>query len=219
MSDGFEAMVDAAQPFFSQLRAQNTKDWFTPRKDHYISEIRKPAELFATLLAEDLARLTGEAHNAKVFRIYRDVRFSKDKSPYNAHLHILWSTQAAAAPSWFFALNPDSIWLGMGLLGLSGPMLTRYRQFVDAEGDALAQHLDALADAHGTQLSNFGPEPLKRVPKPYDQDHPQADLLRRKGLALGADLPATWRETGLTRATRHLAEAHLPLWRLVADRL
>jgi hypothetical protein len=58
----------------------------------YRDEIKKPAELMADLFAEDLARHTGKCRMvSKVFRIHRDVRFSKDKTPYNTHLHLLWS--------------------------------------------------------------------------------------------------------------------------------
>ena len=155
----------------------------------------------------------------KVFRIYRDVRFSKDKSPYNPHLHILWSAGQPTTPAWFFAVEPEGLWMGMGLLGLSGDLLTRYRRFIDSHGDAFTAALGALAKSHGTAVSSFGPEPLKRVPKPYDPDHPHGELLRRKGLALGADLPATWRADGLVKAMKKAAEAHLPLWSMFADRM
>jgi len=219
MSDGFQAMVDAAQPFFRGLAANNEKAWFEARKAHYVDDIRKPAELLAELLAEDLSRLTGHAHAPKVFRIYRDVRFSKDKSPYNPHLHVLWSSGEPTTPSWFFAVEPSGLWMGMGLLGLSGEMLTRYRRFIDADGAELKETLAKLEKSHGTKISDYGPEPLKRVPKPFDADHPHGDLLRRKGLALGADLASDWRETGLVAAMGKAAKAHLPLWSLFAERM
>ena len=87
MADGFEDMIDAAVPFFTELAANNSKAWFEPHKARYAEDIRKPAEFMAELVSEDLARITGKPHASKVFRIYRDVRFSKDKTPLNAHLH------------------------------------------------------------------------------------------------------------------------------------
>lgn len=81
MSDGFAEMIAQANGFFTQLRENNTREFFEAHKATYNSEIKKPAELLADLLAEDLARTTGQAHKPKLFRIHRDVRFSKDKTP------------------------------------------------------------------------------------------------------------------------------------------
>lgn len=219
MADGFEAMVHDGQAFFRELAANNRKDWYEPRKEHYRDAIRKPAELFADLAAEDLSRLTGTAQKPKVFRLHRDVRFSKDKSPYNAHLHMLWSGGLPGDAGFFFAVEPDSIWSGMGVFGLQGPLLTRYRQFIDRHGDAVSEALEILKQGIGAEISSYGPAPLKRVPKPYDPEHPHGDLLKRKGLALGANVPPDWEEIGLLKAFRRQAEAYLPLWRLIADGL
>lgn len=219
MADGFEEMIGVAQPFFKGLHAHNDKNWFEERKDHYINDIRKPAELLATLFAEDLSRLTGRSQTPKVFRIYRDVRFSKDKSPYNPHLHILWSAEPPNAAGWFFSVDPVEIWFGMGLLGLTGERLNRYRHFVDQQGDKLRAILDGLADSHGSAISDYGPEPLKRVPKPFDPAHPHGDLLRRKGFALGASLSDDWRSSGLLKRMNETAKAYRPLWSLIHEHL
>ena len=72
--DGFTQMIDDSRAFFAELARNNSKAWFDPRKDHYNERIKKPAELFADLLTEDISVLTRIAHKSKVFRIYRDVR-------------------------------------------------------------------------------------------------------------------------------------------------
>ncbi|MFL4468686.1 TIGR02453 family protein [Tateyamaria armeniaca] len=216
MADGFEKMVDEACAFFTQLDANNSKDWFNPRKDHYKEAIAAPAGFFADLMAEDLARLTGKAHAPKVFRIYRDVRFSKDKTPLNTHLHVMWSPadKDVLAPSWFWGLSPDYFILGMGVMGLQGESLTRYRAFVDSWGDGLQEALDDAAADLGATLSDWGPAPLKKVPKPYDADHPHADLLKRKALAVSAPIPENWRDTGVVKATLNNVEGLLPVWEM-----
>ena len=219
MADGFETLVDDAQAFFSELRDNNEKSWFEPRKTHYNDAIRRPADLLADLVAEDLSRLTGQSQTPKVFRIYRDVRFSKDKTPYKTNLFLLWSSSPETAPAWFFAIRPDALWFGFGLLGLSGDMLTRYRQCVDRHGAEVSDMLHQFAVRYGTALSNYGPDPLKRVPKPFAADHPQADLLRRKGLAIGANLPDTWRARGLVATLKDQADGYLPLWSLIHEKL
>ena len=201
MADGFETLVDAAVAFFSELKDNNSKDWFDPRKDHYKSEIQKPAELLADLIAEDLSRVMGRTYAPKVFRIYRDVRFSKDKTPLNAHLHVMWADKGADGPSpaFFFGLSPDYFITGAGLMSLQGASLTRFREHVDAKGDAIQAALDHAAAA-GVTMSDWGPDPLKRVPKPFEADHPHAEMLKRKAFAVHAPMPDDWRATGLVKA-------------------
>lgn len=220
MADGFEQMVDEALTFFAELERNNSKDWFNPRKAHYKAAIADPAAFFADLMAEDIARITGQPHAPKVFRIYRDVRFSKDKTPLNTHLHVMWQPvdKDALAPSWFWGLSRDYFVLGMGVMGLQGDALTRYRAFVDRWGGPLTDALVAAEQA-GASLSDRGPEPLKRVPKPYDADHPQAELLKRKALALSAPMPDDWRNQGLVKATLARVQDLMPVWRMFHDHL
>ena len=214
MADGFEAMVDEALTFFTKLDKNNSKAWFEPHKAHYKAAIAGPAGFFADLMSEDIARLTGRAHTPKVFRIYRDVRFSKDKTPLNTHLHVMWSPadQDALAPSWFWGLSPDYFILGRGVMGLKGAALTRYRAFVDGWGEGLQDALNAAARSVGAEISDWGPPPLKKVPKPYDPDHAHADLLRRKALAVTAPMGTDWRAQGVLKTTLARIEGLLPVW-------
>lgn len=207
MADGFEAMVRAAEAFFPKLAANNNKAWFEQQKTYYTTEIRKPAERMAELVAEDLTRLTGRSHKAKVFRIYRDVRFSKDKTPLNAHLHLSWA--AVDAPGWFWGLSPDYFILGVGHMGFDAAALTAFRDLIDRNGDALAM---AIAACPEVRLSDYGPDPLKRVPKPYASDHPHADWLKRKAFALHAPMPSDWAEQGLVKAILGQAERMMPIY-------
>ncbi len=215
MSDGFAEMIPRANAFFERLRADNTKAFYEEHKEYYRDEIRKPAELLSDLFAEDLAKATGKPHGPKVFRIHRDVRFSKDKTPYNTHLHMMWSQGGEAkAPVWFFGASPDYLTFGMGVMGLEKDTLTRFRQMIDADGDELT---DAMADAEknaGVTLSDWGPEPLKRVPKPYDADHPHAELLKRKSLTIHVPFPSDWETTGLLSSLNGLIAPAMPIWRI-----
>jgi uncharacterized protein (TIGR02453 family) len=215
MMDGFEQMVDEARDFFAELKTHNSKEWFAPRKERYKDSIATPAGLFADLIAEDLARLTGKSHAPKVFRIYRDIRFSKDKTPLNTHLHLMWTPEGtdALAPSWFWGLASDYFVVGLGVMNLRGANLTRYRAFVDRRGDGLQSALDQAAASFGAEISDWGPEPLKRVPKPYDADHPHAALLMRKALAVSAAMPADWRDQGVVKATLERIKGLLPVWK------
>ena len=215
MSDGFDALIDHANQFFTQLSANNNKDWYEANKADYTDNIKKPALLLADILADDLRGLTGKSYAPKLFRIHRDVRFSKDKTPYNAHLHLMWNSGVEGAPVWFFGASPDYLTVGMGIMGLSGPGLTGYRAFVDQNGDRLAGVLQDLQSNNATGLSDWGPEPLKRVPKPFAPDHPQADLLRRKTLVVSAALPDDWRQSGVVASVKARMAGMMPLWRLL----
>lgn len=215
MADGFSEMIVTANGFFKELAANNTKPFYEERKDFYVSEIKKPAELLADLLAEDVARITGVAHKPKLFRIHRDVRFSKDKTPYNAHLHLMWSQREEGKPAWFFGSSPEYLIVGVGVMGLQKERLTAYRAFVDKRGDELQPALDKARASVGAEVSDWGPEPLKRVPKPYDPEHPHGDLLKRKALAVSAPPRQDWQAHGLVPAVGATMEGLLPVWKLL----
>ncbi|MEM9974863.1 MAG: TIGR02453 family protein [Pseudomonadota bacterium] len=220
MADGFVELIDSSNAFFGELLQNNTKEWFEPQKPRYTDEIKKPGELLASLLAEDLSRLCGVSFKPKLFRIYRDVRFSKDKTPYNAHLHIsCMQGGEGAKPGWFFGSAPDYLFLCTGVMGLQGAGLTRFRALVDQDGDALQSAIDAAVAGAGAEISSWGPEPLKRVPKPYDADHPHAELLKRKNLVLVAAPAGGWREHGLLKGLGETAKALLPVWQVLESGL
>ena len=218
MKDGFEDMIAYARPFFRDLRANNRKDWFDPRKADYVQRIRKPGDLFADLFADELRELTGVSHGAKVYRIYRDVRFSADKSPYNPWLHILWAQAGgtAASPAWFFACDADDVSLAVGIVGLDSDQLKRFRVWIDRDGDAIRDAVDGIAAAGGG-ISDWGPESLKRVPAPYAQDHPHASLLRRKCLIVTVPFADTIRDRGLILVSRDTVQTLMPLWALLQE--
>jgi uncharacterized protein (TIGR02453 family) len=178
--------------FLAELKANNDRAWFADHREAYETAIRAPAEALVAALAPELAALSGRTVKPKIFRIHRDVRFSKDKSPYNAHLHIGFGFGPAGggegppACGFFFGLEPDKAQLGGGAFEFPGAQLDRYRAAVadPAEGAALASLAQGL-EAAGFRLSE--PE-LKRVPAPYPADHPRGELLRRKGLTAWRDV-------------------------------
>ena len=79
---GFPA--DAGE-FVGDIKANTKRDWFAENKSRYERALKQPAEAFSVAMAAALERATGVAVRPKIFRIYRDVRFSKAKSPYKAH--------------------------------------------------------------------------------------------------------------------------------------
>lgn len=173
--------------FLTALRANNDRHWFEAHKDDYDAQLKQPGQAFAAALAAALESGTGEAHAWKIFRIHRDVRFSRDKTPYNSHLHISLSPNGDCengGPVWMFGLDPDGLTLGAGIFAFSKPQLEAWRARVAGpEGQAVEQLLAELAQ-DGIRLSE--PE-LKRVPAPYPAEHPRSHLLRHKGLTAWID--------------------------------
>ncbi|MEM9551467.1 MAG: TIGR02453 family protein, partial [Pseudomonadota bacterium] len=182
MSDPFATLIPDARAFLSDLAANNTRDWFAAHKSQYESALKTPAAHLLDQIAADFARDHRETVKPKLFRPHRDVRFSKDKTPYHTHLHLLWQVvRDGAAPGYFFGIAPDYVRIGGGMMGFDKPALTAFRTAVDGTaGDALKS---ILATASQSGLEAGDPE-LKRVPAPFDADHPRADLLRRKGLTV-----------------------------------
>lgn len=172
----------ATVDFHAALKMNNDRTWFAAHKADYEAQLKFPGEQFAAALAEELGGLTGKSHGYRVFRVHRDVRFAKDKTPYNAHLHISLSPGGSCregGPVWMFGLNPDGLAQGAGIFAFSPSQLTHWRDWCGGtDSEAIGDLTDKLV-AMGARI----PDPeLKRVPAPWPADHSRAADLRRKGL-------------------------------------
>jgi uncharacterized protein (TIGR02453 family) len=187
----FEGFPDQALDFYEGLLADNSKAYWTDHKAVYDNAVRAPLQA----LLDDLGPEFGEA---KLFRPYRDARFSKDKTPYKTH--------AAAAigddvqGGLYVQLSADGVLVAGGAHGLATDQARRLRAAVvdDHAGPALARLLDELR-AGGFTVEG---ERLKRIPRELPQDHPRADLLTLKTLWAFRHLePGEWLHTPQARDT------------------
>ncbi len=187
MSDAtFSGFSPKAVTFLTDLKNNNNREWFNDHKSVYESEIKRPAALFMDAMMSGLETLTGCAHGSKLFRIHRDVRFSKDKTPYNAHLHISFTPdlKLPSPPMWFFGLGTERLSLGCGVFAFDKAALQSFRdRIVGTEGGKIAQALTGIRKK-GVRI---GEPDLKRVPAGYPKDHPHEELLRYKGLSAWLD--------------------------------
>jgi uncharacterized protein (TIGR02453 family) len=179
--DGFSP--DAIQ-FLADLAANNDRAWFTPRKAQYEALLKRPLEALCLALAERFAArgigLTADARSP--FRIYRDTRFSKDKTPYKTAASAQFPTAGQpGGPSGYFHLQPGEIFAGGGLYRPSTPVLAAWRRLVDLEPGIVH---GALGDQRFSAMygSLYAEEQLARVPSGFAKDHPDGDLLRFKDL-------------------------------------
>ncbi len=179
-----------ALEFFEGLEADNSKTYWHQHKDTYETLVRAPMEE----LVEELAPEFGEG---RIFRPYRDIRFSADKSPYKTNI-------AANLGEGYVQLSADGLGVGSGMWHMAPDQLERYREAVDEDGAGAA--LEAIVvDAKAAGLTVTGHETLKTAPKGYAKDHPRIELLRHKGLIAWRDWqPAAW--LGTPRAKDRVVE-------------
>jgi uncharacterized protein (TIGR02453 family) len=192
----FEGFADRDARFFKALATHQSREWFAAHRDEYEGGWLVPMKLLLAEVRERLALLYSREELAapKVFRIYRDVRFSKDKAPYKTHIGgYLGIDGSAAGPGGAAALylhvGADELFVCAGQYMMDGEQLKRFRAaVVDAKrGKELTTLLRPLLRA-GFTVGSY--EQLQRVPRGFDPEHPQADLLRRKGLIVSFPAPA-----------------------------
>ena len=190
MSDQpFSTLVADAQSFYRALAKDNTKAFWEANKPSYDTALKAPALDLMADLSPPLSALSGTPVKAKLFRPHRDVRFSKDKTPYTTYLHMMWQLQSEApqSPVFFFGIGQDYVTAGAGLMGFEKPMLENWRKLVDLDTDHIQSIVHDLTEAG----YRFRDPALKRVPAPYAKDHPAADLLRMKGVVASAEINHT----------------------------
>lgn len=176
-----------ALSFLSDLKANNEREWFAAHRKIYEAEVKNPTKRFGVEMADAISELTGQPHNHKIYRIHRDVRFSKDKTPYNTHIHLSFAPMddGPNEPMWFFGLSPEALSLGCGVFGFDKSGLRIFRNLMSgAKGRELIALTSELRSG-GVRVSE--PE-LKRVPTGFDKQHPNEEALRRKGFAGWLDI-------------------------------
>ncbi|MEU7874035.1 DUF2461 domain-containing protein [Dactylosporangium sp. NPDC049140] len=171
----FRGWPAEALEFYDGLEADNSKTYWTAHKSTYDDQVRGP-------MTELLAELEPEFGPAKIFRPYRDVRFSADKSPYKT------SCAASFERGGYLQLTAAGLAAGAGAYMMEPARLARYRQAVaaDASGLWLA---GIVAELEGRGWSVTSHEQLKTVPRGFDKEHPRAELLRHKGLIAWHQFP------------------------------
>jgi uncharacterized protein (TIGR02453 family) len=190
----FNGFADEAIQFFLELQAEQSRAWFKAHQDDFVRLWRRPLELFVEELRERLVDvypglIEAEPH---YFRIQRDTRFARDKTPYKTYVAADMAFRARrddededehGIPGVYVSIGLDGEYLGSGAWHMSPAVLGRYRQLVDhPKLGAQFQNLVDQLLAQGCTVAAM--DKLKRVPPPYPQDHPRADLLKHKGFAV-----------------------------------
>lgn len=163
----FKGWPATALEFYEGLEADNSKVYWNDHKHIYEQHVRAPMEAL-------LAELNTEFGDSKIFRPYRDVRFSADKAPYK-------TACAATVGEGYVQVSADGLFVGSGMYHMMPDQLDRYRAAVAAE-DAGPELEKLVVKLTKSGLDVHGTDTLKTAPKGYPKDHPRVEFLRYKGL-------------------------------------
>ncbi|WP_409331483.1 DUF2461 domain-containing protein [Trujillonella humicola] len=181
----FEGFPDEGLVFYEGLEADNSKTYWTGHRPQYESCVRAPLQA----LVDELA---GEFGPAKLFRPYRDVRFSNDKTPYKTHQGAVVEPPGRGAGAWYVQISADGLRVAGGCWRLESDQVTRYRRAVedDVQGRRLADEVARLA----TRGWEVGGDRLTRQARGFDvPDDDRANLLRHRSLHVWQQFePAPW---------------------------
>ena len=224
-ADGFSGFPRESPRFFLELAANNHKTWFEEHRREYERYVEGPARDFVLAMGERLKRVVPRIHadprlNRSIFRLYRDTRFSRDKTPYKTHLG-LWFWEGSGprmeCSGFYFHLEPPNLMLGAGIYRFSKPMLEVWRRsVVDPKlGPALAKAIDQ-AGQDGRLY--FGGKRYKKTPRGFDPTHKNAELLLYDGFYIGREdkIPDEFYSPELVDYCFRKYEAMLPVHRLLA---
>ena len=169
----FDGFPDEGLLFYEGLEADNSRTYWTAHRADYEAHVRAPM----TALVEEIAREFG---TGKVFRPYRDVRFSHDKTPYKNHQGAVVTPEGARAGSWYVQISADGLMVSGGCWRLQPDQVARYRRAVadDVQGPLLDAEVERLR-ARGWTIER---DRLVRVPTGFSADGDRTDLLKHKSL-------------------------------------
>ncbi len=182
-----EAQPDGLDPdafaFYAELADHQNKEWWLANKKRYESHVKAPVERLVDALG-------GEFGPLKIFRPYKDVRFSADKRPYKDHLGLATADDSAA--TYYLQLSQHGLMLAGGLYQPAREQLARFREIVD--DNRLVGDLEATLEEVGESgFTIMTSDALATAPRGFRVDHPKIDLLRLKRLAIAAEhAPAEW---------------------------
>lgn len=174
--------------FLNELRTTNSREWFQTNKDRYIRVLKEPALAFISDFAPMLATISPHFRSdprpvgGSLFRIHRDVRFSKDKSPYKTHAGLHFRHEAgksAHTPGFYLHLEPGGSFVGVGLWRPDGPTLKEIRDRIAEKPKAWLQ---AVEGPEFTKSFTVHGERLKRPPRGFDPEHEMVEALKLKDI-------------------------------------
>ncbi|TXD52590.1 MULTISPECIES: DUF2461 domain-containing protein [unclassified Polaribacter] len=166
--------------FLNNLQKNNDRDWFADEKETYLIAQKNAKEVFAEIYKN--LQIHDEIEKSKMMRIYRDVRFSNDKTPYKAHFANSYSRLGKELRGgYFLRIRPGASFLAGGFWEPTKDDLFRIRKEIAQDASEIRAILESkeYKKHFGGQFESFSE--LKTAPRGFDKEHPDVDLLRKKG--------------------------------------
>ena len=180
--------------FLKQLKRNNNRDWFEKHKEEFELYAKAPICSFIASLQPYFARFAPEFDlNPKrsIFRIYRDIRFSADKTPYKTHLaaHFVLRgmPKGFVGSGYYLQIEPGEFFVGGGIYLPDGNQLKKIRNAIARRGEEFLSIVENRK--FKKRFAPFEWSKLQRVPKGYDENHPMADWLKFKQFFVGVSFP------------------------------
>lgn len=174
-----------------ELAANNDREWFAEHKERYVAQVQEPALAFiedvGMRMPEVSRHIVADARTTggSLFRIYRDTRFAKDKTPYKTHCGIQFRharTRDVHAPGFYLHLEPGSVFMACGVWHPERDTLQAIRAAIAGKPKRWTEIIDGLSGSF-----RQGGESLKRPPAGFDRDHELIEELKRKDFMVIAD--------------------------------
>lgn len=183
--------------FFEDLKRNNERAWFNENKARYYESVVNPVSEFIVCMAPRLKKISPhyianpKPHGGSMFRIYRDTRFSKDKTPYKTHAGVQFRHEAgrdAHAPGFYVHLDGEGLFFGGGVWMPPNPVLGRIREHIvdNARSWGGIRNAKKVRDAGGIRGDS-----LKRPPRGYDPEHTHIEDLKKKSFYVAVEAPAS----------------------------
>lgn len=179
--------------FLRALKRNNRREWFQPRKAQYDAQVRAPMIAIIERLAVDMRDIAPEIvvdPKTAMYRIYRDTRFSENKTPYKTHVAASFPSRGLPkheGAGLYFHVAPDGVWVGGGMYAPQTAQLQAVREHIAAN----VKRLRAIVESPGFRR-NIGAlegERLQRVPRGFPKDHEAAEYLKYRQFLAGLELP------------------------------
>jgi len=210
----FDGFPEELIPFFKKLKRNNNREWFAAHKDEFEETVKFPMQCFIASIAPLFGEFAPEVDvdpKRSIFRINRDTRFSKDKTPYKthaaAHFVLRGMAKGLVGSGYYFHIEPGEVFLGAGIYIPDGGQIKKIRAAIAGRSD---EFLSIINDKKF--VKRFGTlegSRLQRVPTGYGADHPMAEYLKLKQFFVGVTLTddVIVKPRFLTDAAKIFAEA------------
>lgn len=194
MDNHFRAFPKQLFTFLKELKKNNNREWFQDNKSRYKQDVVEPVQSFIMAMAPRLAVISDSyvadprANGGSMFRIYRDTRFAKDKTPYKTNVGCQFRHTAgkdAHAPGFYLHIEPGNVFFGGGVWVPPNPVLRQIRERIVAKPDEWQQIISNKAFV--THFGELRGDSLKRPPRDFAADHPLIEDLKRKSYVVLQD--------------------------------